>query len=111
MTGRRCFLVAVAIGWILLTAAGIYYARAKDIPPGIAAPLIAAFLLEYVFYLIPGFAEVRDWLADRIPPRQLALSLALSALAPYLLYSLATGQFRLVAAARLAALVFVGSFW
>ena len=107
----RGFFLAVGAGWILLGAAGVYYARAKGIPAPIAAPLIVAFLLEYVFYLVPGFAGRRDWLADRAAPRQLALWLALSALAPYLVYSLATGQFRFVAAARLAALVFFVSFW
>ena len=93
MKPMRGFTLAVGIGWILLTLAGIFYARSKGIPPGIAAPLIAAFLVEYVFYLIPGFAAVREWLSGRIPPRPLALSLALSALAPYLIYSLGTGQF------------------
>ena len=62
---------------------------------------VAAFLLEYVFYLVPGFERLREWLTDRVPPRLLALAFAISALAPYLLYSLTTGQFRMVAAARL----------
>lgn len=107
----RGFILAVGIGWIVLTAAGIYYARLKAIPAALAAPLIAAFLLEYAFYIVPGFPRLREWLADRFPPRQLALGFALSALAPYLLYSLATGSFRPVPAARLAALVLVLSFW
>src|SRR5258708_2747890 len=107
----RGFLLAVGLGWILLGAAGIYYARSKGIPPAVAAPLIVAFLAEYVFYLLPGFARLRDWVAAEIPPRRLALWLALSALAPYLIYSLPTGQFHAVAAARLAALVFFVSFW
>jgi membrane protease YdiL (CAAX protease family) len=111
MTGRRAFTFTVGIGWILLTIAGIYYARAKGIPAAVAAPLIAAFLVEYFFYLVPGFEGLRNWLSDRIPPRTLALGLAISALAPYLIYSLPSGQFRLIAAARLAAFVLVVSFW
>src|SRR5713101_5162869 len=115
MTPRRDwaygFILAVVIGWILLTAAGIYYARLKSIPTALAAPLIAAFLIEYVFYLVPGFPSLREWLADNVPSRRLALMLALSAMAPYLVYSLAAGQFRGVAAARLAAFVLVLSFW
>jgi hypothetical protein len=115
MTPRRDwaygFTLAVVIGWILLTAAGFYYARLKSIPASLAAPLIAAFLIEYVFYLVPGFPSLREWLAGNVPPRRLALVLALSAMAPYLVYSLATGQFRTVAASRLAALVLVLSFW
>ena len=95
-TGWRNFLAAVGAGWILLLAAGVYYARLKHIPFALAAPLLAAFLLEYVFYLAPGFEDLRHWLAGRFPPRMLALLFAVSALAPYLLYSLAAGQFRLI---------------
>src|SRR5260221_2210001 len=109
--GWRNFLVAAGAGWVLLVAAGLCYARLKPIPFTLAAPLLAAFLLEYPFYLVPGFAGLREWLADRIPPRALALGFAISALAPYLLYSLATGEFRIVAASRLAALVLALSFW
>src|SRR5262245_22037306 len=108
---RRGFLLAVVLGWIVLGASGFYYARLKQLPFPIAAPLVAAFLLEYVFYIAPGFSELRAWIADRIHPLPLAFGLAISALVPYLMYSLTTGQFRVVAAARLAALVFALSFW
>ena len=115
MTARRDwapgFILAIVIGWTLLGAAGVYYARLKSIPAALAAPLVAAFLIEYVFYLVPGFPRIREWLADNVAKRKLALGLAVSAMAPYLLYSLATGEFRLVLAARLAALVLVISFW
>src|SRR6202023_1307560 len=107
----RGFLLALGAGWILLSGAGIYYARSKGIAPALAAPVVAAFLLEYAFYLVPGFSGLRTWLSDRIPVRLLAFYLALSALAPYLLYSLATGQFRTQSAVRLAALVLAISFW
>jgi membrane protease YdiL (CAAX protease family) len=107
----RSYLLALGAGWILLSGAGVYFARSKGIAPAVAAPVIAAFLLEYAFYLVPGFSELRVWLSDRIPVRLLALYLALSALAPYLLYSLATGQFRAQSVIRLAALVLAISFW
>src|SRR5215813_1227772 len=102
--GWRKFLAAVGAGWILLLAAGIGYARLKQIPLVLAAPLLGAFLIEYAFYLVPGFAGVREWLAIRIPPRRLALSLAASAIVPYLVYSAGTREFRIVATSRLAAL-------
>ncbi len=76
-----------------------------------AVPIVAAFLVEYVFYLIPGFEKLREWLADRIPVRALAGSMALSALAPYLIYSLPTGQFHAAMFTRLAAWVLVVCFW
>jgi hypothetical protein len=107
----RNFRLAVILGWILLTAAGVTYSRLKQIPPAIAVPIVAAFLIEYVFYLVPGFARLRDWLAHQAPLRPLAVAMAVSALAPYLIYSLGAGQFRTIAAARLAALVFAISFW
>ena len=107
----RGFLLTVLVGWILLIAAGCYYARLKQIPLAIAGPLVAAFLIEYVFYLVPGFTRLREWLSAKAPLRPLALAFAVSALAPYLAYSLATGQFRVVAASRLAAVVLVISFW
>ena len=107
----RNYLLSLGAGWILLCGAGVSYARSKGIAPGIAAPVLTAFLLEYAFYLAPAFAGLRAWLSDKIPVRLLALCLALSALAPYLLYSLATGQFRAQAALRLAALVLAISFW
>src|ERR1700716_2935003 len=105
------FLLTLGAGWILLSGAGVYFARSKGIAPAVAAPIVAAFLLEYAFYLVPGFSGLRTWLAVRIPVRLLALYLALSALAPYLLHSLATGQFRVQSAMRLAALVLAISFW
>jgi membrane protease YdiL (CAAX protease family) len=108
---RRKFLLTVVAGWLLLIAAGIYYARLKSVPPSVAAPILAAILLEYVLYLVPGFESVWTWLADRIPVRTLAMLLALSALAPYLIYSLPTGQFHLPQVEHLAALVLVISFW
>src|SRR5437667_3778226 len=107
----RGFLLTVLVGWILLIAAGCYYDRLKQIPLAIAAPLVAAFLIEYVFYLVPGFTRLRESLSAKAPLRPLALAFAISAMAPYLVYSLATGQFRTVAASRLAALVLVLSFW
>jgi len=107
----RRFIVTVLLGWVVLAAAGVYLARLKGIPSAIAVPIVAAFLLEYACYLVPGFAGLREWLSRRIPPRPLALAIAVSAVTPYLIYSVATGEFRRIAAARLVILVLVISFW
>ncbi len=44
----------------MLGAAGWLYARWKDIPAWAAVPILAAFLLEYPFYLGAGFDAVRE---------------------------------------------------
>src|SRR5437867_7170844 len=105
------FRAALLTGWIGLSAAGFLYAREKNIPLWAAVALIAAFLLEYSFYLVPGFETVRERLRARFGRWQLAVAIALSAVAPYLMYSTATGQFRLAAFAGLATLVGAISFW
>jgi len=108
---RRNFLLALLIGWVVLSVAGFLYAREKSVPPALAVPIIAAFLFEYPFYLLPGFVGARERLAERLMSPVLAALLAVSALAPYLIYSLGTGQFRWGALARLAVLAGAVAFW
>jgi membrane protease YdiL (CAAX protease family) len=104
------FRAALLIGWFVLGVAGLLYARAKNIPDHAAVPLLAAFLLEYSFYLVPGFESARR-LLSRVREPYLGLALGVSALLPYLLYSVPTGQFHWLALARLAALTFTVSLW
>lgn len=101
------FRAALLIGWMALSAAGFLYARAKGIPAWAAVPVLAAFLVEYLFYLLAGFETLRERLAG---PR-LPWILTASALVPYLLYSLGTGQFHWLALVKLAALAVTVSFW
>lgn len=105
------FRAALLTGWIGLSTAGWLYARAKDIPLFAALPLIAAFLLEYSFYLVPGIEAAREHLRARLSRMHLALAMTLSAIAPYLVYSLFTGQFTWMACASLVAIVAAVSFW
>src|SRR5258706_9985274 len=105
------FRAALLTGWIVLSTAGWLYARAKNIPLWAALPIIAAFLLEYSFYLVPGIEAAREQLRARLSHGTLALAMALSALAPYLVYSLFTGQFNRIACASLVAIVAAVSFW
>jgi membrane protease YdiL (CAAX protease family) len=74
---------------VLLSIAAALYARQKHVAPAIAIPVAAAFLIEYIFYLVPGFESFRE----RFAGRHLSLSLVISALIPYLVYSLPTHQF------------------
>ena len=105
------FRAALLTGWIGLSAAGFVYARQKNIPLWAALPIIAAFLVEYPFYLVAGFEPVREWLCDRISRPWLAAALALSAALPYLVYSIPTGEFHWTACAVLCAVITAVSFW
>lgn len=100
------FRAAVLAGWITLSAAGWLYARSKGIPAWVAIPLLAAFLVEYPFYLVPGFESVREHWARRLPTW-----LTLSCLAPYLIYSIKTGEFRWWVLVQLAALALAFTLW
>ena len=105
------FRAALLAGWIGLSAAGLLYARQKAIPLWAAVPIIAAFLFEYSFYLVPGFEALRGRLRSRLRGWQLALAVTLSAVLPYLAYSIPTGQFGWAACAALVAMMAAVSFW
>jgi membrane protease YdiL (CAAX protease family) len=57
------FRAALLIGWGVLGLAGMLYARSRGIPSGAALPVVAAFLIAYPFYLVPGFLSVRSRLS------------------------------------------------
>ncbi|MBI3697251.1 MAG: CPBP family intramembrane metalloprotease [Acidobacteria bacterium] len=100
-------LLAVNAG---LAVAGAVYAARQNIPAQAAVPILAAFLLQISFYLVPGFPEARRRLEQRFAPALLAALAVGGALAPYLLYSLATGVFRFSALGKLAAVCVVVAF-
>jgi membrane protease YdiL (CAAX protease family) len=72
---------------------------------------LPAFLVEAAFYLGSIFEETRDWLAQFRPARIQAVFLWLSALAPYLIFSVSAGTFDRNSFYLLAALTAVLSFW
>jgi membrane protease YdiL (CAAX protease family) len=100
------FRAALLAGWTALSAAGFLFARSKGIPAWVAVPVLAAFLIEYPFYLFPAFAAVRVRFERSLP-----LFLVVSFLAPYVAYASNTGQFRWRALVQLAALATVLSLW
>jgi len=62
------FRATVLIGWMALSVAGVLYARLKGIPSWAAVPVLAAFLVEFPFYLVPAFPTLRERLAGaRLP--------------------------------------------
>jgi len=101
------FRAALLIGWLVLGAAGVLYARLRDIPVRVAVPVMAGFLMEYPFYLLLGFARLRG----RFRGRALVVFLVASALLPYLICYLPLGQFQWSAAMRLAVLALVLGLW
>jgi membrane protease YdiL (CAAX protease family) len=97
-------------GWIVLGAAAWIYARMKGIPEWTALPVAAAFLTEFPFYLFPGFEASREWFAGFSKPRA-AWILTASAIAPWLVYSLPTGEARATHFAVLLLIALIVSFW
>lgn len=97
-------------GWAILALAAWLYARRMAIPAWAALPIAAAFLIEFPFYLLPAFEAPREWLAQR-RKSVAALLLAASAVTPWIVYSLATGEARLTHFALLAAIALVLSYW
>lgn len=106
----KSFRATVGIGWLLLGTAAVVYARLKAIPLAIALPLALAFLIEYPFYLLPGFAAARDRFTSAGKPCAAAL-FAASAVAPWLTYAFATGHFNLPALGLLSTIAVVMCFW
>lgn len=86
--------------WLVGAVAAFLYAQQQHIPPAVAVPVALAFLCELTLFLGMG----------RILPSS-PWVLAVSAVAPYLLYSLLTATFRPPLFLGLAALIAAGAFW
>jgi uncharacterized protein len=101
------FRAVLLIGWGVLGLAGISYARSRGIPSWAALPVVAAFLIQYPFYLAPGFPSIRDRLSGaRVPAFALA-----SAILPYLACCCGALAFEWTGLARVIAIALVLSLW
>lgn len=101
------FRAALLIGWGVLGLAGMFYARSRGIPGWAALPVVAAFLIEYPFYLAPGFPAVRERLRGvRIPLFALA-----AAVLPYLVCCFGAVAFQWTGLARAIATGLVFGLW
>jgi len=109
-TRRGSYWLVVVAGWIVLAGAAVAYARLNSIPPAAAAPVAAAFLLEFPFYILAGFDVPRRTLAAW-KKEYTAVFLTLTSLAPWLLYITATGRFALPPLLLLAAIAISVSCW
>jgi uncharacterized protein len=101
------FRGALLLGWIVLATAGLLYARTQHIPRWAAIPALAAFLIEYSFYLLPALPELRKRLAGGT----LRPLLAVSILLPYLACYTFAGHLESGNLIRLAALALTMGLW
>jgi uncharacterized protein len=104
---RAGFRAALLIGWIVLGTAGVLYARLKGIPGWAAWPLLAAFLAEYPFYLVPAFPSLRTRVSGPLFPAYVFVSAVL----PFLICCAGPAQFQWSGLARIAALALALSLW
>ena len=107
----RKFALTLITTWLVLAACGVVYAGILGLPARLAAPVVAAFLWEASFYLVPGFSGIREAVERRWPPPVVALGLVASAVAPYLAYTLPTATFHWGAVSLLASVAAAACFW
>ena len=100
----------LAIFWIACSAAGLLYAKFRDIPRDLVWRALPAFLLEATFFLSLGSERVRKWL-ERLPRSFTALALIAAGLAPYCAAAFAFGTFDGRALAWIATLTAVAALW
>ena len=111
MKRMRQFLTTLVVVWTAASIATYVYSQQQNIPSSLAIAVLPAFLIEAVFYLMPGFGEVRKAF-DRLGSKSLrAALLAASAVIPYLVEAPRTGTFRLTSFVALLAVVFAAAFW
>ena len=103
----RGFRAGLLIGWMALCVVGILYARSKDIPSWAALPALAAFLIEYPFYLVPAFPKLRESAAGASLPGYLVLSAVL----PYLACCAGAVPFQMLSLVKLAAMALALGLW
>jgi uncharacterized protein len=107
----RPFFIALVCSWIALFAAALYYSSAHPHSHWIMTAALPAFLLEAFFYTAAITEETRIRLVRiRGSARQAAL-LWLSAVLPYLVFSLAAGTFQRNAFYLLVLLCGILAFW
>ena len=110
MKSVKPYLITVGVGWLLLGIAAAVYVHIKSVPTDIALPVALAFLLEYPFYLLPGFPDVRERFISQGKPRA-ALIFALSSVLPWLVFAVATGAFNFPALTVMLCIAILMNFW
>ncbi len=107
----RPFFISLLCTWVILAAAAIIYSREHSHSSWILTAALPAFICEAFFYLASIFEETRQFLKKLRAPRLRAMLLWLSALAPYVIFTLSSGTFHRNAFYLFAALTAALSFW
>lgn len=107
----RPFFISLVCTSIGLVAAAIVYSQQHAHSAWIISAALPAFLCEAIFYLASIFEQTRELFRKLRVPKLQAILLWISALAPYLIFSLAAGTFEPNRFYLLAGLTAVLSFW
>jgi membrane protease YdiL (CAAX protease family) len=111
MKRMRQFLTTLVVVWTAASIATYLYSQQQNIPSSIAIAVLPAFLIEAIFYLLPGFQAMRKAF-DRLGPKPVrAALLTASAVVPYLVESPRTGTFQLGWLMALLGVAMVAAFW
>lgn len=111
MKQMRQFLTTLVVVWTAACIATYVYSLQQNIPSWIALAVLPAFLVEFAFYLAPGFPGVRRAFEQLGSKPLRAGLLAASAVIPYLIESFGTGMFQISSLLPLLAVALVASFW
>ena len=107
----RPYFIALLCSWTALIIAALFYSKQHPQFHWIMNEALPAFLVEAVFYLASGFNATRAWFARINSRRAQAAILWISALLPYLIFSLSAETFQRNAFQLLAILSAVFAFW
>jgi len=111
MKQMRQFLTTLVVIWTAACIATYIYSQQQNIPSSLAIAVLPAFLVEFAFYMAPGFEAVRKAF-ERLGSKPVrAALLAASAVVPYLIESPFTGTFHWQPFLLLVAAALVASFW
>ncbi len=106
----RSFRLTLLVVWAVVAIAGTVYGRILELPGRLVAPVLAAFLWEASFYLVPGFPALRRALEQRWTPPVLALGMIAAAAVPYCAYTLPAGLFQWTSLGLLVSLAAAAAF-
>jgi membrane protease YdiL (CAAX protease family) len=107
----RPFFISLFCTSVALATAAIVYSKQHPHTSWIVSAALPAFICEAVFYLASIFKQTRELFRKLRAGRLQAILLWISALAPYLIFSLSAGTFDRNRFYLLATLTAVFSFW